>query len=32
MSFIEGRSVLWDRALEVEKDKSLILEAWRGVC
>jgi hypothetical protein len=32
ISFNEERPVLWDRTLEVYKDKNLTLEAWREIC
>lgn len=31
VSFIEDSSVLWDRAMETYKYKTLMLEAWREI-
>jgi hypothetical protein len=32
VSFIEERPALWERTLEIYKDKNLSLEAWREIC
>lgn len=32
ISMVEQRSVLWDRTLDIYKDKNLTLSAWKEIC